>query len=89
MIRLRIYDILEEQCKTKYRLYKRMELSYQNFNKMTNNETASIRFENLEKLSNLLNCQKMICLKEQRNRDPLQKQLVVHYKASGGCARIL
>ena len=56
MIRLRILDILAEQGHSKYWLYKRMELSYQNFNKMVNNQTSSIRFDNLEKLSNLLDC---------------------------------
>lgn len=56
MIRLRILEILAEQNHTKYWLYKRMEMSYQNFNKIVNNETSSIRFDNLEKLSTVLNC---------------------------------
>ncbi len=56
MVRLRILDILAKQNRTKYWLYKRMEISYQNFNRMVNNETTSIRFDNLEKLSNLLEC---------------------------------
>ncbi len=56
MLRLRILDILEEKKLSKYWLYKRMELSYQNFNRMVNNETSSIHFDNLEKLSNLLEC---------------------------------
>ena len=56
MVRLRILEILAEQNRTKYWLYKRMEISYQNFNRMVNNETTSIRFDNLEKLSNLLEC---------------------------------
>ena len=56
MLRLRILDILEEKELSKYWLYKRMELSYQNFNRMVNNETSSIHFDNLEKLSNLLEC---------------------------------
>lgn len=56
MIRLRILDILAEQERTKYWLYKQMNMSYQNFNKLVNNETSSIRFDNLEKLSKLLNC---------------------------------
>lgn len=56
MIRLRVLEILEEQQHTKYWLFKRMEMSYQNFNKMVNNETSSIHFSNLEKLSKLLNC---------------------------------
>lgn len=56
MVRLRILEILAEQNHTKYWLYKRMEMSYQNFNKIVNNETSSIRFDNLEKLSNILQC---------------------------------
>lgn len=56
MIRLRILDILAEQNHTKYWLYKQMDLSYQNFNRIVNNETSSIRFDNLEKLSNILQC---------------------------------
>ena len=56
MIRLRVLDILEERNLTKYWLYKQMELSYQNFNKMMNNETQSIRFENIEKLCRILGC---------------------------------
>ncbi|WP_284473590.1 MULTISPECIES: helix-turn-helix domain-containing protein [Clostridia] len=30
-----------------------MELSYQNFNRMVQNETSSIKFENLEKLCSI------------------------------------
>lgn len=56
MIRLRITEILQEQQHTKYWLYKQMDLSYQNFNRMVMNETSSIRFDNLEKLSQILNC---------------------------------
>ena len=56
MIRLRILKILEEQNHTKYWLYKQMDLSYQNFNRIVNNETSSIRFDNLEKLSTILQC---------------------------------
>ncbi len=56
MVRLRVLEILKEKNHSKYWLYKRMEMSYQNFNKMVNNETTSIRFENLDMLSNILNC---------------------------------
>lgn len=55
MLRLRILEILQEQNHTKYWLYKQMDLSYQNFNRIVNNETSSIKFENLEILSKLLN----------------------------------
>lgn len=56
MLRLRILKLLEEQNHTKYWLYKQMDLSYQNFNRMVMNETSSIKFDNLEKLSRILNC---------------------------------
>lgn len=56
MVQLRVLEILKEQGKTKYWLYKRMEMSYQNFNKMVTNQTKSIHFERLEKLCNLLEC---------------------------------
>jgi len=56
VVQLRVLEILKEQGKTKYWLYKRMEMSYQNFNKMVTNQTKSIHFERLEKLCNLLEC---------------------------------
>jgi len=33
-----------------------MGMSYQNFNKMINNQTRSIRYENIETLCRLLSC---------------------------------
>ncbi len=56
LIRLRALDILKEKNKTKYWLYKQMGMSYQNFNKMINNETKSIRYENIEIMCNLFEC---------------------------------
>ena len=54
MLRLRILDILKEQQHSKYWLYKQMDLSYQNFNKLVNNETSGIRFDNLDKIRKIL-----------------------------------
>ncbi|MDY6367220.1 MAG: helix-turn-helix transcriptional regulator [Clostridia bacterium] len=34
----------------------RLGLSYQNFNKIVNNETSSIKFENLKNLCDILEC---------------------------------
>ncbi len=56
MIKLRVKDLLEENNKTKYWLYKQMGMSYQNFSKMINNETKSIRYENIETLCLIFNC---------------------------------
>ncbi|MBQ6441304.1 MAG: helix-turn-helix transcriptional regulator [Lachnospiraceae bacterium] len=51
---LRVLDILEEQGKTKYWLCKRMEMHYVSFNKMVNNQTASIRFDTIDRMAQLL-----------------------------------
>ena len=56
MIKLDVVRLLEEQGKTKYWLYKQLGMSYQNFSKMVNNETKSIRYENIETMCILLNC---------------------------------
>lgn len=56
MIKLNALELLEKQGKTKYWLYKQMGMSYQNFNNMVNNETKSIRYENIETLCLLLDC---------------------------------
>ncbi len=56
MIRLRVLQLLEQNGKTKYWLYKQLGMSYQNFNKMVNNETKSIRYENIETMCYLFNC---------------------------------
>lgn len=54
MIKLRILDILEEQGKTRYWLNKRMEMHYVSFKKLIENQTDSIHFDTLDKLSTLL-----------------------------------
>ncbi len=56
MIKLRALELLEENGKTKYWLYKQLGMSYQNFNRMVNNETKSIRYENIETMCLLFNC---------------------------------
>lgn len=56
MIKLRVLELLEKNGKTKYWLYKQLGMSYQNFNRMVNNKTKSIRYENIETLCLLLNC---------------------------------
>ena len=48
MVRLRITEILEEQNHTKYWLYKRMNMTYTNFNNIVTNKTKSIKYENIE-----------------------------------------
>lgn len=56
MIRLRAQELLEKKGKTKYWLYKQLGMSYQNFSRMINNQTKSIRYENIETRCLLLEC---------------------------------
>ena len=56
MLKLRVTELLAEQDKTKYWLYKQLNMSYQNFNRMINNETKSIRYENIEAMCLLFHC---------------------------------
>lgn len=56
MVKLRAMELLEKNGKTKYWLYKQLGMSYQNFSRMINNETKSIRYENIEAMCQLFNC---------------------------------
>lgn len=57
MIKLDVLHLLEKQGKTKYWLWKELgTMSYQNFNKMVNNETKSIRYETLDAICSILDC---------------------------------
>ena len=55
-MKLRVLDILKEKGKTKYWLYMQLGLSYQNFNKLVNNQTSGIKFENMKALWDILEC---------------------------------
>lgn len=56
MVRLNVLELLQQRGKTKYWLYKQLGMSYQNFNKMVNNETQSIKLERIETLCMILEC---------------------------------
>ncbi len=53
-MKFRIPEILKEKGKTKYWLYIQLGLSYQNLNKIVNNETKGIKFETLKALCDIL-----------------------------------
>lgn len=56
MVKLNALNLLKKKGKTKYWLYKQLGMSYQNFNKMINNETKSIQYENIDAMCNILDC---------------------------------
>lgn len=56
MVKLRVLDLLKANGKTKYWLYIQLGMSYQNFNKMVNNETKSIQYEIIGTLCEIFKC---------------------------------
>ena len=61
MIQLNVVNLLKKQNKSKYWLYNAINnvrpISYTNFNAMLTNKTKSIKYENIELLCNLLQCE--------------------------------
>jgi len=56
LIYVRVKEILKEKNKTKYWFVKNMEGGYQSLSHLIDNQTSAIRFETLEKLCNILEC---------------------------------
>ena len=56
MVELNVLPLLEKQGRTKYWLYRQLNMSYQNFSRMIRNETKSIRYEIIEILCQVLEC---------------------------------
>ena len=61
MIKLNVEEILKKKKKSKYWLFNELNniapMSYTNFNNMITNKTKSIKYENLEKLCKILECE--------------------------------
>ncbi|MCI8393630.1 MAG: helix-turn-helix transcriptional regulator [Clostridia bacterium] len=57
MIQIEVKELLKKQKKSKYWFIKNMEGGYQSLSRMMNNQTSSIRFETLEKICNLFDCE--------------------------------
>ena len=58
MVKLNIIQLLEKEGKSKYWLYNQIGMNhYKNFNNLINNETISIKFEYIDKLCDIFNCE--------------------------------
>lgn len=57
MVQLRIKELLNEQKKTKYWFIKHMEGSYRSLSNMMDNKTTSIRFDTIDKLCDIFDCE--------------------------------
>lgn len=56
MVKLNVLNLLDKKGKTKYWLYMQLGMSYQNFSKMINNQTKSIKYDNIEALCQIFEC---------------------------------
>ena len=61
MLQLNVLNILKNQNKSKYWLFNQINnikpISYTNFNNLISNKTQSIKYENIELLCNILQCE--------------------------------
>ena len=57
MIEIRVKEMLNEMQKTKYWFVKEMAGSYQSLSKLMNNDISGIKFETLEKMCKIFNCE--------------------------------
>ena len=57
MLFIRINEILKEKNKSKYWFIKKMNGNYQSLSKLLDNKTTAIRFETLEKVCKILECE--------------------------------
>ncbi len=56
MVYLKIDELLKNKEKSKYWLVKNMEGNYRTINNMIEKETISIRFDTIDKLCKIFNC---------------------------------
>ena len=61
MVKLNVKKLLVQKKKTKYWLFNQLNnvgnISYSNFNNLVENRTGSIKYSNIEKLCNILECE--------------------------------
>lgn len=57
MVKLNVKELLKKKGKSKYWLYNQMEMSYTNFNNIVENKTKSIKYDNIDKFCELLECE--------------------------------
>ncbi len=60
MVKLNVKEILEQKGKSKYWLFNELNnvgtISYSNFNALVEMKTKSIKYENIDKLCQILGC---------------------------------
>lgn len=57
MLKLNVVELLKKKGKTKYWLFNQLDMSYTNFNNIISNRTKSIKYANIEKFCEILECE--------------------------------
>jgi len=57
MLELNVVELLKKKGKTKYWLFNQLNMTYTNFNNIVSNKTKSIKYENIEKFCQILECE--------------------------------
>ncbi len=58
MVKLNVIELLEKRNKSKYWLYNQLGMNhYTNFNNLINNKTISIKYEYIDKLCEIFECE--------------------------------
>ena len=57
MLKINVLELLKKKGKTKYWLFVQLGMTYTNFNNLIMNKTKAIRYENIEKLCDILECE--------------------------------
>lgn len=57
MLKLNVLELLKERERTKYWLFVQLGMTYTNYNNLIMNRTKSIKYETIEKLCEILECE--------------------------------
>ncbi|MCI9366523.1 MAG: helix-turn-helix domain-containing protein [Clostridia bacterium] len=57
MVELNVLELLKKKEKTKYWLFIQLDMTYTNFNNIVTNKTKSIKYSNIEKFCEILECE--------------------------------
>ena len=57
MLQLNVLELLKTKKKSKYWLFNQLDMSYTNFNNIVSNKTRSIKYDNIEKFCEILDCE--------------------------------
>lgn len=56
MLELNVLELLKKKGKSKYWLFVQLDMTYTNFNNIVNNKTKSIKYSNIERFCEILEC---------------------------------